>query len=82
MNSLRTLPVRPIDARRLTPHLANYNTLCDVLAGIEFSPYQLEMLIALEIRGKKRRPMVKRLLGKLHTVERDLRLKEIEEALA
>ena len=80
MNNLLTIHVTPAKERTLSPHLANYNVLCDVLAGIEFSADDLERMLALELRGKRRFPVLKRLLARLHIVERDLRLAQIRKA--
>lgn len=81
MNNLLTIPVSPAKEKVLSPHLSNYNVLCDVLAGIDFNADDLERMIALELRGKRRLPVLKRLLARLHIVERDTRLSQIRKAL-
>jgi len=81
VNNLLTIHVSPAKEKNLSPHLANYNALCDVLAGIDFSADDLERMIALELRGKKRAPVLKRLLARLHIVERNLRLAQIKKGL-
>lgn len=81
MNNLLTIHVTPAKEKVLSPHLANYNVLCDVLAGIDFNADDLERMLALELRGKKRAPVLKRLLARLHIVERDMRLAQIRKAI-
>jgi len=81
MTTLRK-PVKRPSANRLLPHLSNWNVICTALAGVDFSVVDLEDLIALELRGKCRRPILLKLLGRLHKVERDLRLAEIENSIS
>ena len=69
-------------SKRLLPHLSNWNRLCDALGSLDFTAKDLEDMIALELRNLKRRPVIMKLLGRLHSVERAARLAEIDAALA
>jgi len=52
-----------------------------VLSAFEFSQTDLEQMLSLELKGKQRKPVIHKLLGRLHTVERKMRLAEVQELL-
>ena len=82
MTSFKQRKIAKPASKRLLPHLSNWNKLCDALGGLTFSAKDLEDMIALELRNLRRRPVLMKLLGRLHSVERAARLAEIEAALS
>jgi len=58
------------DRRRLSPHLSGWNRLCGLLAGDLVGTDDVKRLVLLEFAGKKRKSIIQKLVGYLHSKER------------
>lgn len=58
------------DRKRLSPHLTGWNRLSSILAADLTSEDDLKRLVLIEYEGKRRKPIVKKLLGYLHSSQR------------
>lgn len=77
MTSILKIKPSKEDTARLSPYLSGWNKLNDAIAKKGFDIVDTETLLALEVRGKARKPILERLLGRLHTLELAARWAEI-----
>jgi len=71
-------PVGASTARRLRPHISNWQTLQSALTNFEFPENDLSAMISLELQGERRRGILDRLVGHLSKAKRKAMWDEIE----
>lgn len=69
--------VTKADRRRLAPHLSGWNRVTDLLLLGTVSTEDLMRLVVIESEGRKRKPILKRLLGRLYTEQQKAILEKI-----
>lgn len=73
------LRLTKLDARRLNPHIQNYNLLNEILLLNSLTIEDVQRMVVLELGGKGRQFVLKRLVGRLKTKERQELLNNIHQ---
>lgn len=71
-------PVGAATARRLSPHISNWQALQSALTNFDFPESDLNNMISLELQGERRRGILDRLVGHLSKAKRKAMWGEIE----
>ena len=69
------------DAARLTPHLANYGKLNEMLVMNTVTDADLQRMILIEVAGKNRKVFIRKLVGRYMSRRRRAYILELEGKL-
>jgi hypothetical protein len=81
MKTLKLFDTQPrvtkSDRRRLAPHLTGWNRMTDLMLLGTISSDDLKRLIIIESEERKRKPILRRLIGRLFTMQQQQLLETI-----